>query len=217
MNVRVLLILGGSIVFTGALIALVLWLLAAGDKDARTKAQQFAAALVDDRTAVAKGGERFVEGVRRRYEDVTSARVIDARNHRVGQGKRARTFYLADVLLQTARGPVVVEIEFNGSGFLHKDISDVYELAARDVPDHALDDEEIVALAKAIDRREGTAGDFTITPPKVKLPPVELPEFETPEPAATPDVSATLRKAQRQLRCVQRAEGDVEKLAKCAP
>ena len=39
------------------------------------------------------------------------------------------------MLLQTAKGPAVIELEFDGLGIISKDISEVYELAPRDVPD----------------------------------------------------------------------------------
>ena len=45
--------------------------------------------------------------------DVKSARVIDARNTSHGSGNSAYTYFVGDVLLETAKGPMVIELEFN--------------------------------------------------------------------------------------------------------
>jgi hypothetical protein len=227
MNSRLLWSLGGGLIFTAAIGALVMWVLLAADTAARDGSTQFAAALVSGEAP--QGTHRFVRGVRSHYGDVTSARVIDTRNHRVGRGDNARTYHLSDVLLQTAKGPAVIELEFDGFGPVSKDITDVYELAPRDVPGGALSEDEFVALAKAYDRRGGYAvADLGLVraevPDAVEAPPAKLRrlrETSTPAPgpravraAVTP--SPQMREGQRRLECVQKAEGDVEKLAACA-
>ncbi len=214
MNSRLLWSLAGGMIFTVAIGALVTWVLLASDKAAREGSTQFAAALVGGEAP--QGAHRFIRGVRSSYGDVTSARVIDTRNHRVGKGNNARTYHLSDVLLQTAKGPVVIELEFDGFGPVSKDITDVYELAPRDVPDHALSDAEFAALAKAYDRRGGYAvADLGIAR-------VEVPDTVKALPAKVRSVRASvtpspqLREARRMLKCVQKASGDVEKMAACS-
>ena len=163
MNSRLLAIIAGSFVFTAALCALVAWVLLASDKAAREGSARFAAALVaGDAHAAPNGSFRYLRGVRSHFGEITSARVIDTRNHRTGHGDDARTYHLSDVLIQTPEGPAVIELEFDGFGPVSDDITDVYELAPRDVPRAALSDAELAALAKAYDRRGGyPAGDLT--------------------------------------------------------
>ena len=214
MNLRLMAIIGGSFAFTAAVSALVVWVLVSGEKAASDGSKQFAAALVGG--PAPKGTDEYVRGVRSRFGAITSARVIDTRNHRTGRGNNARTYHLSDVLLQTAKGPAVIELEFDGLGIISKDISEVYELAPRDVPDDALSDNEFVALAKAYERRGGhPASDLSVAR-------VEVPDAVTKRPAKVrrlhPKItpSPELRDAQRRLKCVQQAKGDVEKLAACA-
>ena len=214
MNLRLMAIIGGTFAFTVAIAALVVWVLVSGEKAASDGSKQFAAALVGG--PAPKGTDEYVRGVRSRFGEISSARVIDTRNHRVGRGNRSRTFHLSDVLLQTAKGPVVIELEFDGLGIISKDISDVYELPPHDVPDSALTDEEFVALAKAYERRGGSfASDLSVAsaevPDAVKALPAKVRRLQ---PKVTP--SPELRDAQRRLKCVQKAKGDVEKMAACA-
>ena len=170
MNLRLMAVIGGSFAFTAAVAALVVWVLVSGENAASKGSEQFASALVGDGPAP-KGTDEYVRGVRSRFGEISSARVIDTRNHRVGRGNNARTFHLSDVFLQTAKGPAVVELEFDGLGIISKDVSEVYELPPRDVPDHALSDDEFVALAKAYDRRGGYASaDLGVTAPGCSRP-----------------------------------------------
>ena len=214
MNLRLMAIIGGTFAFTVAIAALVVWVLVSGEKAASDGSKQFAAALVGG--PAPKGTDEYVRGVRSRFGEISSARVIDTRNHRVGRGNRSRTFHLSDVLLQTAKGPVVIELKFDGMGIISKDISDVYELPPHDVPDSALTDEEFVALAKAYERRGGFfASDLSVAsaevPDAVKALPAKVRRFSRRSRR-----HREVRKAQRMLKCVQKAKGDVEKMAACA-
>ena len=222
MSMRPVMALVGALVLTVAIGTLVFWVLAHGEKTARDTSTRFASALVGtDATPVPKGAAGYVKGVRQVFGPVRAARVIDARNHRTGSGKHGRTYYLTEVLLDTEKGPAVVELEFDSASLTlsNDEVTGVRELFPRDVRDDALSDTEFVALAKAFQRRGGRpandlelSGTFVRTPDIVK----ELPQRvrRLVAPVVTP--SAQLRDAERRLRCVKRAKGDVEKLAACA-
>lgn len=219
MNLRLLAIIGGSFAFTAAILAVVAWVLISGDKAAHEGSTRFASALVGGGQAP-KGTDGYVRGVRSQFGEITSARVIDTRNHRVGRGNNARTYHLSDVLLQTAKGPAVIELAFDGVGPVSKDITRVYEIAPHDVPDSALSDTEFVALAKAYGRRGGSpASDLAsvrlTTPAAVKRLPAKVKALAKAD-ALVSTPSPELREAKRRLRCIQRADGDVEKMTACA-
>jgi hypothetical protein len=192
-----------SVLLTAAICGLVFWVLAKGEDSAREASTKFAAALVENDPSLApKGGADHLEGLREQFGAVSAARVIETRNHRVGSGDDARTYYVSDLLLQTARGAAVVELEFDSAQLISDTVTGVRELAPQEI--HGLGDAELTAVAKAYVAR----GDEP-------APSEAIAEVVT-TPAATPTVSPAIREAKRQLRCVRRAQGDVEKLARCA-
>ena len=120
--------------FTAAIGGFVFWVLAKSEDTARETSTQFAGALVkNDPSLAPKGGADYLEGLRGHFGDVSSARVIDARNHHVGSGDDGRTYYVADLLLQTARGAAVVELEFDSLQLISDTITDVRELEPREI------------------------------------------------------------------------------------
>ena len=204
-----------SLLFTAAICGLVFWVLAKGEDSARTASTQFASALVkNDRSLAPKGGAGYLEGLRGHFGEVEEARVIETRNHRVGSGDDARTYYVSDLLLQTARGAAVVELEFDSAQLISDTVTAVRELEPREI--EGLDDAELTAVAKGFVARGGEAAagfDSTIVADVPEQPTDATPPVTKPKKAT---VSPEIRKAKRQLRCVQRARGDVEKLARCA-
>ena len=120
------------------------------------------------------------------------------------------------MLLETKRGPAVVELEFDSPSLTYSSerVTDVYELAPRDVPDSALSDADFAALAKAFVARGGQPAD------SIKLSGAFLPE--APTPVATPAKVKRIvpdkaqKDAMKTLRCVQAAKGDIEKLQRCS-
>ena len=194
---------------------MIFWLLGNGDKAARHASTQFGAALVREGEPP-KGGEDFVRGVRAYFGGVSGARVIDARNHSVGSGQSSRTYYVADVLLETERGPAVLELAFDSPSLTYSSerVTNIYELAPRDVPDSALSDGEFEALAKAFVKRGGEPAD------SIKLDGAFIREAATPVAAPAKVKRIVPDKAQKDamktMRCVQAAKGDIEKLQRCS-
>ena len=176
--------------------------------------------MKNDPSLAPKGGADYLEGPARPLR----RRVVRARHRHPQpprrQRRRRRTYYVADLLLQTARGAAVVELEFDSLQLISDTVTDVRELEPREIK--GLDDADLTAVAKALRRprrrgrdelRHGRARHARAAARRRRG------RAATPPPAAKPKqaaVSPEIRKAKQQLRCVQRAKGDVEKLARCA-
>ena len=156
---RLILILIASTMFTAAICAFVFWMLAKGEDSASKASTQFATALVkNDPSLAPKGGADYLEGLRSQFGEVSDARVIDTRNHHVGSGDDGRTYYVADLLLQTARGAAVVQLEFDSMQLISDTVTNVRELEPREIK--GLDDADLTTVAKAFVARgdEAEAG-----------------------------------------------------------
>lgn len=221
MNSRVVTILGGSFALTGVIAALVFWMIGNGEKAANRASSQFATALVRADAGLAPNGAAdYVKGVRQVFGEVRSARVIDTRSARIGSGKRARTLHVTEVHLETAKGPAVLELEFDEPKLLNNSdkITSVYEVIPREVPDDGLSDAEFTALAKAFVERGGRpANDIELSGSIAQVPDIvsELPR-RVREISKPPAPTREQRAAQRLLRCVRKADGDVGKMAACS-
>ena len=161
---RLFVIFGLSGVGTLGISLLLFFTLTGHEKSAHTSSTAFATALVNQNASLApKGALDYFDGIQANFGPVKSARVIDTRNTSHGSGQSAHTYFVGDVLLETAKGPMVVELTFNG-GMLVKGydkVTGIEELAPVDVPDDALSDGEFVALAKAFVARGGRPADNT--------------------------------------------------------
>jgi hypothetical protein len=205
------------------------WVSGESSGGAREASTQFAAAVLNKNPRLApKGAEDYVAGIEQRFGAVSGARVIDTHNTHHGRGDNATSKYVSDVLLDTAKAPAVVELEFGG-GFIvwgKKTVTGIQELAPVDVPDSSLSDDEFVALAKAFVARGGeptTASDFTRTH-ELEAADDEVVDAD-PVPVATPTkkekaqkraADQRLRDGLEKLACVKKAHGDIDKLTHCA-
>ena len=156
---RLILILIASTIFTAAICAFVFWMLAKGEESASKASTQFATALVkNDPSLAPKGGADYLEGLRSQFGEVSDARVIETRNHHVGSGDDGRTYYVSDLLLQTARGAAVVQLEFDSMQLISDTVTNVRELEPREIK--GLDDADLTTVAKAFVARgdEAEAG-----------------------------------------------------------
>lgn len=147
---RLFLILGASFLGTVLIGVLVVLVLSGHEKAARSGSTEFAAALVRH-----DAKNRYVADLLAEFGPIASARVVDTRNTRHGRGESASTWFVGDVLMETAKGPMVVELAFNGGMLVtgYDKVTGVEELAPADVPDGALSDAELARLAKAYHAR----------------------------------------------------------------
>ena len=215
---RLGLILGATVSFMAVVAVVCLVLLGKKEQTARQSATRFAAALVhDDPAAAPPGAAEYVHSVRRYFGPVTSARVIGARNKGVNTGDNAdtRAFFVVKMLLQSHRGPAILELEYDNHAFLSERVSRIYELT----PDHApnVSKAERRQLDAAFAARGGEPADAGELEPEA---PPTLPVIHIRPPAAARRpklhiVSPTSTAQAARLRCVQNAHGNVLKLQKC--
>ena len=213
---RLALILGATLTFMAVVAVVCLMLLSKEEQTARDSATRFAAALVHDNPAAAPAGAAdYVGGVRHYYGEVTSAKVIGAHNKGVNTGDNAdtRSFFVVQMLLHSRRGPAVIELEYDNHAVMSEKVSRIYELE----PDHApgLSKAEHRRLDAALAARGGepaNSDDLSIraTPsvPRVRIAP-------TPKPAKPHVTQLNSTPQGAQLRCVQKAHGDVQKMQEC--
>lgn len=213
---RLALIVGATVSFMAVVGVVCLVLLAKEERTARDSASRFVTALVhDDASLAPPGAADYVSGVRRHFGDVTGARVIGAHNKGVNTGDSAdtRSFFVVEVLLSTKRGPAAIELEYDNHAIASDKVSRIYELEPAKAP--GLSKPERTQLDKAFARRGGEpadAGDLVgQATPAISRTPIAVPKPAKPhitKPESTP--------AGAQLRCIQRAHGDVTKMQKCA-
>jgi hypothetical protein len=216
MNRLIVLIGALTIAFSIAVSVAVFWLLDSSEKSTREASNQLAAALErNDASAAPEGASAYVDGVRAYFGPVRSAVVIDARNKGINTGDSAdtRSFFVADLLLETERGPAVIEVEFDNHSFANRsqEVSAVYELAPDDVPDGKLHAAEREDLVTAFEARGGEAAQELA----LSRAPMDLPEPGKPAESASPPAEST-SPATEHLRCVQDADGDVTKIQRCS-
>jgi hypothetical protein len=193
-------------------------LLSKEEQTARHSATRFASALVhNDPASAPPGAADYVGGVRHYYGEVTSAKVIGAHNKGVNTGDNAdtRSFFVVQMLLHSRRGPAVIELEYDNHAVLSEKVSRVYELE----PDRA------PGLSKAAHRRLATAlaarggepansDDLSVTEAS-SAPTSHITPPAMPKPAKPHVVPLKSTPQGAQLRCVQKAHGDVQKMQHC--
>jgi hypothetical protein len=117
------------------------------------------------------------------------------------------------LLLRTERGPAVIEIEFDTGALLKsEEVSGVYELEPYEAPGLAGDDR----LAAAFEARGGWPADQVVLSGEGAAPQPAKPATAGEPPAPTSGASPGLGRAEKQLRCIQRAGRDAAKLLECA-
>jgi hypothetical protein len=211
----------GRLIFAHAAVTAVLivgavfWLIGKNEKATGQAATRFAAALVHNEPGAApKGGRDYVMGVRAYFGPVTGARVLGTHNERADANtSTSRTYPVAELLLRSVRGPAVIELAFDNGGIASEKVTGVYELDPNAAPALGARDRE--QLASALARRGGIPADATALEQgtaRTQRPPA-LRRAEPP--AAPPDRSPEMRRAQTELRCVQGARGDVTRLLAC--
>ena len=210
----VLIVVGGAIFVAGLAFAID-FLIGKDEKAARHGAGAFASALLhDDPQAAPPGADRYVTGVRHYFGDVTSATIYRTHNHGVNTGDSAdtRTYIVVDVLIESKRGPAVLEVDFDNGSIGSDHVSSIRELD----PGHApgLSEVQRQRIETAFAKRGGKVAD-TGTLLEAPAPvPAPRPHHIT-RVHVTPPADAALSKAAKQLSCVQAARGDVAKMQRC--
>jgi hypothetical protein len=205
-----------AVVSAAVIVGTVFWGIGKNEKAAGHAATRFAAALVEnDPGAAPKGGGEYIKGTRAYFGAVTRARVIGTHNERAdADTSTSRTYPVADLLLRGARGLAVIELAFDNGGIGSEKVTGIRELDPEEAPELRASDRE--RLASAFAERGGIPADEDT----LKQGTAQTRQPATPRPAGASHVRAKpnpeLRVAQKELRCVRRARGDVTKLLECA-
>jgi hypothetical protein len=223
---RLALILIGAALFAAALAFAIQFLIAKDTNAARHGANAFATAVVhDDPRAAPQGAEEYVSGVRRYFGDVSSASIYRTHNHGVNTGNTAdtRTYIVADMLLESKRGPAVLEIDFDNGSIGSDRVSSIRELDPKHAP--GLNSAQRQRIEAAFAKRGGKVADTVTLLEAPASPSAPAPVKAAPAPASrpvhhlrvhvSPPANAALTKAAKQLKCVQAAHGDVTKMQRC--
>jgi hypothetical protein len=208
-------LLFGLAVLVGVGAVLVHWQFGTQERTARDSATRFAAALVSDHPGKAPpGGGDYVDGVRAYFGPVRGARVIGTDRKSARSNSGTRNFPVVQMLLRTERGAAVIELEFDDGAFLKsEEISAVYELEPDGAPGLGADERDRLAAAYAA-RGGEPADQYALAgagAPAQPSPPLPV----TGSPAPPSGGSAGLGRAEKQLRCIQRAGSDAAKLQQC--
>jgi hypothetical protein len=211
-----ILLFGGIAVFSVVLSVALFWILGKSEKTARQATTEFAAALVhNDPGAAPPGAQEYVSGLRAYFGPVTGTRITRAHNRHVTTGNTAdtRSFFVTELLLRTKRGPAAIELEFDNHAMFSDEVSGVHELEPDDA--HGLSERDRERLEAAYEARGGKPADLlAVNPtPAAPQPTTEAHAKTQPPPEHS---SARHRAAEKQLRCVQNADGDVVKMQRCA-
>jgi hypothetical protein len=194
----------------------VFWAIGKNEQAAGRAATRFAAALVEnDPGAAPKGSPEYIKGLRAYFGAVTGARVIGTHNERADANTNtSRTYPVADLLVHSVHGPAVIELAFDNGGLGSEKVTGIYELHPDDAPKLPARDRE--QLASAFAERGGIPADKdTLKQGTAETRQPAAPRLVVAAPARakpTPE----LRAARNELRCVERARGDVTKLLECA-
>lgn len=215
---RLALVLIGAALFVGGLAFAINFLIAKDSNAARHGANAFAAALVHNNPQAApQGGEEYVTGVRHYFGAVTGATLYRTHNHSVNTGNSAdtRTYIVADVLVESKRGPAVLEVDFDNGSIGSDHVSSVRELDPKHAPGlNAAQRERVQAAFAKRGAKVADAQTLLEAPPLASPAPASRPAHHLRVHVA-PAADAALSKAAEQLSCVQAAHGDVAKMQRC--
>jgi hypothetical protein len=208
-----------AVVSAAVIVGGVFWGIGKNKEAAGRAATRFAAALVEnDPGAAPKGSPEYIKGMRAYFGDVTGARVIGTHNERADANTNtSRTYPVADLLLRSERGAAVIELAFDNGGIGSEKVTGIYELDPDDAPRLPARDRK--QLASAFAQRGGIPVDgdaLKHATGRSPQPAAPQPAPAPPAPPAQAKPNPELRAARNELRCVQRARGDVTKLQACA-
>jgi hypothetical protein len=217
---RLIVILSLTLLFMGGLAAFLFWYLGGEEKAATREANKFISALVKhDPNAAPKNGDDYVRGVWKAYRRVDSAKLVDTHqnssNGSNGSGSGS-SWWVADMLLHTGRGLVVLELSFEPNNLAPSDqkIDLLYELTPKRIH-HGVLDSETLARVKSDQHERGDHPEDGIT---LDVSESEAAPIRRPRAPATPGrpVAPVRPAVPPVIKCIRRAHHDVDKIARCS-
>jgi hypothetical protein len=216
---RLILILGGTLIFMAGLGAFLFWYLGGQEDAAKREANKFISALVKNKPdAAPEHGDDYVRGMWKAYRRIDSAKLIDTHQRSSRRGSSSNSgssWWVADMLLHTGRGLAVVELAFEANNLDPDEqvINLMYELTPDRIPDGALDKQTLARVKSDQGERGGKPEDaITLTVSRSELPSGPRPRAPINPRQVTP------AKPQQSpvIKCIRRAHGDVNKIKKCS-
>src|SRR4051794_37509990 len=221
---RVIVILGITLVFIAGLGAFLFWYLGGEEKAATREANKFIGALVKhDAAAAPKDGDDYVRGVWKAYRRIDSAKLIDThQNSSNSSSGSGSSWWVADMLVHTGRGLVVLELAFEPNNLSPDDqeIDLLYELTPGRIHGGLLDSHTL-ARVKSDQHERGDHPEDGITldvseseaapvvRPRVPVQPIRPVVPGKPVHPAKPTLPPVIK-------CIRRAHGDVSKIQRCS-
>ena len=216
---RLIVILSLTLLFMGGLAAFLFWYLGGEEKAATREANKFISALVKHKPSAAPAdGDDYVRGVWKAYRRVDSAKLVDTHQNSShnGSGNSGTSWWVADMLVHTGRGLVVLELAFKPNNLSPDDqeIDLLYELTPNRIHSGVLDSQTL-ARVKSDQHERGDHPEDGIT---LDVSESEAAPVHRPRAPATPAGRATPAKpaVPPVIKCIRRAHHDVDKIARCS-
>jgi hypothetical protein len=203
-------------VAAAAIVALFWWTQSAGKSAAGGIASRLVTAFErHDPSLAPPGGADYVRGVWKMYRRVDSARVLTTREESVTHGslEGSGSAWRSDMLLQTGRGLVVLELSFRSPSVDPSDqrIDLLYEIGPQRIPGGVLDAHTLARLSSDLRERGGRTGDditLSVSGPEPASP------TSAPKPGLVPPRIRIV--VPPIIACLRRAHQDVTKVERCA-
>lgn len=226
----VIVVVVGTLLFGAALGGFLFWY-ESNEKDAaRDASDQMATALQEnDPSGAPDGADEYVSGMREYFGPIRDANTVDVRQvDNYGQSSNTaddRSWWTSTIFLRSERGAALVLLTFADT-FDPKDakVESIRELSPRKVAKGALTKVEMRDARRGFASRGGkTANSVVLAGTFTSGRGGSEPEEDVPaapaEPVPPVDREAIERQreaGQKRLKCVQDAQGDIEKLKKCS-
>lgn len=215
---RLIITLVATAVFIAGLGAFLLWYLGGQESAAKAETNKFIAALEKNRPAAApKHGDDYVRGVWKTYRRVDSVDLLKTRQRetRHSSSSGGYSWWVADMLVHSGRGLVVLELAFEPNHLDPKTqiIDELYEPEAAKLPGGLLDSKTLARVASDQRERGAVADDFDLQASASGAAPPPGKPIPQPKPAKPPKPIKIKRPPI--VRCIRAAHHDVAKIQRC--
>jgi hypothetical protein len=204
-----------------------LWWYEGNEKDAAGKASdQLASALAaGDKSGGPDGADDYLSGIPAYFGPVKDAKTVDVRQvdnySQTTNSADDRSWWTATIFLRSERGAALLLVTFEDSiDPRDADVESIRELSPRKVAEGALTPVELSDGKRGFKSRGGKPANIVelrgvIAPSREKPGAGDAPAAPAP-PVDRDAIERRQRQGQRQLKCVQDAQGDIDKLKKCS-
>ena len=199
-----------------------IWWYEGNEKDAAQKASdELAAALqAGDKSGGPDGAGDYLTGIPAYFGPIKDAKTVNVRQvdnySQTSNSADDRSWWTSTIFMHTERGGALLLVTFADSINPHDaKIESIRELSPKKVADGALSADELADAKRGFKSRGGKTANFVLL--QGVGSPAQRPTAPEPSPPVDrSDIERRQREGQRRLKCVQDANGDIDKLKKCA-